>query len=679
MKKKTMLYKTTCKKTILSAAIAGVFASPLMADDTFTLGKITVGGEQTQKIEANVVNADEMRAQGLTDVGQAVSRVPGVVIREGGRRAETQAAIRGFDSRQITLNLDGIPIYLPYDGNIDLSRYLTGDLSRIEVQKSLGSLLLGPNNMGGSINLVSRKPTESLEGRATLGMEAGKNGVFSRFGNLQVGSRLNELFYISAGFSKIDKDNFPLSDSFSPATNQFTNTVIQPKGDRVRSASDSQNMNLKLGFTPNETDEYALSYHQVRGRKDAPLYAGGELTGTSARPAYWDWPQWDKDSVYFLSHTQLGEKTYVKTRAYYDQFNNKLNSYNDINYKAITAGYAFRSQYDDESLGGSVELGHHIAQHQLKAAFHAKYDEHKERDLNKDVGTVDERWKTYQNQIHSFGLEDRIQLTQNTQLTLGYRRDQYKVTKTDDRDPTTQPSSDQGADNVQVKAEHQFGAHTVFGGVSKKTRYPSIKEIYSYRLGQAIPNANLGAESALHYEIGALGDLGPLNYQLNLFYSDISDAIESITLTSGADAGKFQNKNVGTATHYGAEVMLSYPTSDNTRLDVNYAYVKRDLADKTLVPTQSPEHQGLVTMNWFTTDKLDLAAELQFASQRDTTTDGKRTTAGYELVHLRAAYQFNKTLSANAVLKNALDKDYQIYDGDPMPGRTLWVSVNAAF
>ena len=668
------------RNTILATALATITMSSAHAktDDVFVLGTITVGAETEQKIESNRVDAQEMQAHGDTNVGQAISRVPGVVIREGGRRAESQAAIRGFDSRQITLNLDGIPVYLPYDGNIDLSRYLTSNLSRIEVQKSLGSLLLGPNNMGGSINLVSRKPSKSLEGSATVGMEAGENGVFSKFGNVQIASKLNERFYVAAGVSKISNDDFPLSGDFNPATNQFTNTVVQPKGDRVNSSNESETLNVKFGYTPNSTDEYVVGYHQITGEKEAVPYAGGELTGKSARPAYWDWPQWDKQSLYFLTHTQFGN-TYLKTRAYYDQFQNALNSYDDNSYSTVTKGYAFRSQYDDQSLGGSIELGHQQDAHLLKASLHAKYDEHNERDLDKDNAIVDKEWRTYQNQIFSLGLEDSISLSDTTQLTVGYRRDQYQVTKTDDGDINTKPSSVQDADNLQIKIEHQIAQHTLFGGISKKTRYPTIKEIYSYRLGRAIPNANLQAESALHYEIGSLGQWGKTDYQVNLFYSDITDAIESVTLTSGIDAGKFQNQNVGTATHYGAEFLLKQPISDNTRLDVNYAYVKRDLSDKELTPTQSPEHQAMVSLNWFATNAIDLALDWELKTDRDNTTDGQRTTDGYQLWHLRGRYQINKTFSANAILKNALDTDYQVYDGDPMPGRSLLMTVNAKF
>jgi len=669
---------------ILVAALISEMSTASIASDSqlFELGAITVGAQKTQQIESNRVDSDEMQSHGDTQVGQAVSRVPGVVIREGGRRAESQASIRGFDSRQISLNLDGIPIYLPYDGNMDLSRYLTSDLSRIEVQKTMGSLLLGPNNMGGSINLVSRKPTQPFEGSATVGLESGESGIFSKFGNVQIGGRVNERFYFMAGVSKVRNDDFPLSNDFTPSTNQFTQTVVQPKGDRLRSANESETLNFKVGFTPNKTDEYVVGYHQITGQKEAPLYADGDLSGNAARPAYWDWPQWDKRSLYFLSHTQF-DKTYLKTRAYYDQFDNALNSYDDETYSSVTKGYAFRSQYDDQGVGASAELGHQLENQLLKMALHVKYDEHKERDLNKDNLDVDQSWRTYQNEIYSFGLEDAIQISEATKLTLGYRRDQYRVTKTDDGDPNTQPSKDQIANNFQIKAEHQIGSQTLFGGLSKKTRFPSIKETYSYRLGQAIPNADLDAESALHYELGSLGTIGQIDYQANLFYSDITDAIESVSiepsLCSEDASSCSQNQNIGTATHYGAEFMVKVPMTEDTRLDLNYAYLKRDLADSTLKPTQSPEHQGLITLNWFATPAMDLALDWEIKTKRETTTDGLRPTDGYQLWHLRGAYQINKQVSANAVLKNALDTDYQIYDGDPMPGRTLLMSLNAKF
>ncbi len=59
-------------------------------------------------------------------------------------------------------------IYLPADNRLDFNRFLTPDLSEIQIQKGYVSVLNGPGGMGGAINLVSRKPTKEieLEGRA---------------------------------------------------------------------------------------------------------------------------------------------------------------------------------------------------------------------------------------------------------------------------------------------------------------------------------------------------------------------------------------------------------------------------------------------------------------------------------------------------------------------------------
>lgn len=35
---------------------------------------------------------------------------------------------------------------------------------------------------------------------------------------------------------------------------------------------------------------------------------------------YWRWPYWDKESLYFLSSTQIGESNTIKTRVYEDKY-----------------------------------------------------------------------------------------------------------------------------------------------------------------------------------------------------------------------------------------------------------------------------------------------------------------------------------------------------------------------
>ena len=96
---------------------------------------------------------------------EAIKLVPGVTSTLDGtaRRNERGIYVRGFGRWQVPLSIDGIRIYLPADNRLDFNRFLTQDLSEIEVQKGYVSVLDGPGGMGGAINLITRKPTAPFE------------------------------------------------------------------------------------------------------------------------------------------------------------------------------------------------------------------------------------------------------------------------------------------------------------------------------------------------------------------------------------------------------------------------------------------------------------------------------------------------------------------------------------
>jgi iron complex outermembrane recepter protein len=66
---------------------------------------------------------------------------------------------------------------------------------------------------------------------------------------------------------------------------------------------------------------------------------------------------------------------------------------------------------------------------------------------------------------------------------------------------------------------------------ARRNRFATIKDRYSYRMGSAIPNESLGAERANHYEVGYADTLASKwQWQANLFRSDISDLIQSVSI-----------------------------------------------------------------------------------------------------------------------------------------------------
>jgi iron complex outermembrane receptor protein len=48
-------------------------------------------------------------------------------------RNEDMVYLRGFDARQVPVFLDGVPLYVPYDGYVDFGRFTTFDLAEIQV------------------------------------------------------------------------------------------------------------------------------------------------------------------------------------------------------------------------------------------------------------------------------------------------------------------------------------------------------------------------------------------------------------------------------------------------------------------------------------------------------------------------------------------------------------------
>ena len=137
------------------------------ASQTFTLGTVEVSARR----EAEELGAGDMQRVGSAEmerinagtVADAVRNLPGVSLSRNNRNEE-MISLRGFDSRQVPIFVDGVPLYVPYDGYVDLGRFTTFDLAEINVAKAGASLLYGPNTLGGAVNLVTRKPVKPFEG-----------------------------------------------------------------------------------------------------------------------------------------------------------------------------------------------------------------------------------------------------------------------------------------------------------------------------------------------------------------------------------------------------------------------------------------------------------------------------------------------------------------------------------
>ncbi|MGZ8493253.1 MAG: TonB-dependent receptor plug domain-containing protein, partial [Gemmatirosa sp.] len=116
---------------------------------TGTRAPTTVGGAG-----AVVVRPDSLAVptQPAPLLEQVLRQTPFVLVRQNSR-GEVELSVRGSDSRQAALMLDGLPLTLGWDHRTDASLIPSTGIQRLTLVRGLSSLLTGPNALGGVIAL----------------------------------------------------------------------------------------------------------------------------------------------------------------------------------------------------------------------------------------------------------------------------------------------------------------------------------------------------------------------------------------------------------------------------------------------------------------------------------------------------------------------------------------------
>lgn len=153
-----------------------------VAQDSDGLQEIVVTAQkraenlQDTPIAISAVTGELITKLAIDDTGAIATRNPSLVYSAAG--GESQLYIRGVGSnifsvgvdQSVATHIDGIYIGR---ANMGLTQFL--DIDRVEILRGPQGTLYGRNATGGAINILSKQPTENLEGYASIGA-----GSFSR-------------------------------------------------------------------------------------------------------------------------------------------------------------------------------------------------------------------------------------------------------------------------------------------------------------------------------------------------------------------------------------------------------------------------------------------------------------------------------------------------------------------
>ncbi|THF64710.1 TonB-dependent receptor [Pseudothauera nasutitermitis] len=664
----------------LCAALQPPGASAADTDRVFTLGQITVTGQHDTgtPLGAATLDRDQLWDFSRDGLTEALDIMPGVITTPGsGRRNEAEISVRGFSGWRVPLMMDGIRLYLPADNRIDFDRFLTPDLAEIQVSKGYVSVLNGPDGMGGAINLVTRKPVKPFEAEVRATANLGRKGQYDGYTAYANLGGKQEQWYWQASAQQRDIDQWRLSGDFKP-------TSLEDGGKRDNSAKRDWRTSLKVGFTPNATDEYSLSFVKQSGEKTQ------SASTVDTDSWWWEWPMWDTSSLYWLSHTELGSKSYVKTRLYYNTFDNALVRNN------LNNGQSFRSNYDDEAYGGSIELGtRQFDGHTLKGALHYRRDQHTEWEITRHTGVSEPKHENIES-VWSLALEDTWQLTPDFDLVAGISRDRRKTKKAEDFANNTlfeHRVANNDAWNYQGAAiwRYREGGKAHFSA-SQRTRFPTVFERFSSRFGNASSNPYLDPEEALNLELGIEDSLAPgVRGSAALFHSKVKDLIQSVPVDLNGNGiienNENQNQNVGKATFKGIELAITALVGNTLELGGNYTYTDAELHDpnnRALRLTTTPRHQAFLYGKWKPTGRFTAIPSVEYASARWSSVPtalggGFARSDRYTLLNLKLEYRLSDDWDVSLAGRNLLDKDYAVAIGYPQAGRAFLLSTRYQF
>lgn len=159
--------------TALLAVLALTGAGSVSAETpVYTLKGITVTAnrqaERLQDVPANVqvVTEKDIQKRNVQNTAQALAMVTGV---SASQSVEGTVNLRGYDSKNILVLVDGQPMNTAWNGDVDWNMIPVENIRKIEVVSGGQSALYGGRAVGGVINIMTKThKQDGLHGSATV-------------------------------------------------------------------------------------------------------------------------------------------------------------------------------------------------------------------------------------------------------------------------------------------------------------------------------------------------------------------------------------------------------------------------------------------------------------------------------------------------------------------------------
>jgi len=665
--------------------------------EAYSLGEIYVKGEKTpvtqQTSVTNVITAEDIKATSSRTVAEALSYTPGIRVSTG-RKNEPNVSIRGLDQSRVLILIDGVPYYETNYGKLDLNQIPTDNIAKIEITKGAASVLYGANTLGGVVNIITKNATGKPFFEVT-----GEGGEVDYFRTSASHGMKAGIFNYWLNYSHSQAHGWGMSDDFEPVVgdiyrnrNRAGSAIFEDGGTRNNSDFSNDNFWAKFGIEPSIGSEYYLNFYYITREKGLPTsIIKNTANPVSASKAYFSQfgriPTYDDWGIDLSGQQIITDKLALKAKLFY---HDHVDDYLSNPSPPVSTDTAL-SRFKDYMIGGSL-IGEFqpVEWDTMRLAFNFRGDSHKER------GDSNIPFSSFFSFTGSIGLENEFNFAKNFSVVIGGSYDWFKVTQANNSAASgnkyilgdiTKPES-MDSFNPMIGANYTFPDTTkLFASVARKTRFPTLQQLYSSVATGTQANDKLKPETAINSTVGVSRAFTNLLWgELAFFYNDISDFISR---DAAPPFGIYQN--TASVEIYGIEVNTEFYPLKDLVLRLGYTFNKASdqspgaVTDKLL---NIPEHKVDMGVQYtvpFIKTRFDINGILmsevfnQLPTIQNPDPSQTQSVAGFFVLNSRITQKFLKNFEAYIAVNNIFDRNYDIEYGFPAQGRNIFGGITARF
>ncbi|MDC3013550.1 TonB-dependent receptor [Candidatus Marinimicrobia bacterium] len=546
----------------------------------------------------------------------------------------------GYNNRVLVL-LDGFQISMPYSGSIDWNAMPLDFLDRVEVVKGPVSSLYGQNSMGGIINLVTKNYSDEFYNmKATVGSYDLKDL------NLTMSNVTDNISYTALLQHK--KGNGHRFNAQYEQNNFYTK-IFNKKQDLSVSLIANKSINGQPGFFVE--DRPSLTSYRISNRNSVYLQLFKKQTLDS-----------NNNIVYSLSMNHF----YTN---YFDREDTPVEEIQEQTYYNDTS-LNLRAEYQKLiSTKSYIIFGSDIILEQSDISIYRNiYD-----NLKQITG--------------GFFVQNRIQLSERFLLGLGLRFDYRNVDRGDD-------FSYKSFSDVSPKINLTFKRDTFSTwnfALSKGFRSPSFSELFlQYESDYGLNtqgNPNLEPEQLYGLDISFdRTNKTNLTYSVSTFYYNYKDMIDFVY---GLPVIALNRSDISSN---GLETNISYKINPNLDLDLGYTYLRVDDINNVDPILYRPKHKFISSIK-HKSKNISNIISMRYQSKQDYQDflSDDREYEGSEikfpieqldsliLFNYIGTYELNNNDKMSLKISNLFDKQYELIQDFPMPGRTINLMYESTF